>query len=113
LSLSRIFTLTIDDRLLRSRVACHGLQMDALDISYRLKRLGKTQTQIARDLGVRQGVVSNVIHNRATAHGVATYIADLLEMRVEDLWPERYRFKPRVPARRALLTEANSDGEVP
>ncbi len=87
--------------------------MDALDISYRLKRLGKTQAQIARELGVRQGVVSNVIHNRATAHGVATYIADLLEMRVEDLWPERYRFKPRVPARRMLLAETNSDGEGP
>lgn len=31
--------------------------MDALEISYRLKRLGKTQSAIARDLGVRQGVV--------------------------------------------------------
>ena len=72
--------------------------MDALDISYRLRRLGKTQSQIARELGVRQGVVSNVIHDRATAHGVAAYIAQLLECRVEDLWPERYRFKPRGPA---------------
>ena len=87
--------------------------MDAIDISYRLKRLGKTQSQIARELGVRQGVVSNVIHNRATAHGVASYIADLLEMRVEDLWPERYRFKPRVPARRALIPETTSDGAAP
>lgn len=73
--------------------------MDALDISYRLRRLGKTQSQIARELGVRQGVVNNVIHDRSTAHGVAAYIAQLLECRVEDLWPERYRFKPRGPAR--------------
>ena len=58
--------------------------MDALDISYRLRRLGKTQSQIARELGVRQGV--------------AAYIAQLLECQVEDLWPERYRFKPRGPA---------------
>ena len=72
--------------------------MDALDINYRLKRLGKTQTEIARDLGVRQGVVSNVIHDRATAHGVATYIAELLGMRVDELWPARYCFKPRGPA---------------
>lgn len=72
--------------------------MDALDISYHLRRLGKTQSQIARELGVRQGVVNNVIHDRSTAHGVAAYIAQLLECRVEDLWPERYRFKPRGPA---------------
>ena len=72
--------------------------MDALDISYRLKRLGKTQVQIARDLGIRQGVVSNVIHDRVTAHGVATYIAELLGMRVDELWPTRYCFKPRGPA---------------
>lgn len=61
--------------------------MDALDISYRLRRLGKTQSQIARELGVRQGVVSNVIHDRSTAHGVAAYIAQLLECQVEDLGP--------------------------
>lgn len=92
---------------------CHALSMDALDISYRLKRLGKTQSQIARDLGVRQGVVSNVIHDRATAHGVASYIADLLGMRVEELWPDRYCFKPRAPMRRAGPAGSRIDGEVP
>ncbi len=87
--------------------------MDALDISYRLKRLGKTQTQIARDLGVRQGVVSNVIHDRVTAHGVATYIAELLGMRVDELWPARYCFKPRGPAtKRRKAEEAPASGEV-
>lgn len=87
--------------------------MDALDISYRLKRLGKTQTQIAHDLGVRQGVVSNVIHDRVTAHGVATYIAELLGMRVDELWPTRYCFKPRGPATKRRKTgEAPADGEV-
>ena len=87
--------------------------MDALDISYRLKRLGKTQTQIARDLGVRQGVVSNVIHDRVTAHGVATYIAELLGMRVDELWPARYCFKPRGPAtKRRKAEEEPASGEV-
>lgn len=79
--------------------------MDALDINYRLKRLGKTQAQIARELGVRQGVVNNVIHDRVTAHGVANYIAELLDMPIEALWPERYRFKPRGPS-------ANRQGTV-
>lgn len=91
---------------------CHALSMDALDISYRLKRLGKTQSQIARDLGVRQGVVSNVIHDRATAHGVASYIAELLGMRVEELWPDRYCFKLRAPMRRARPAKSCIDGEV-
>ena len=87
--------------------------MDALDISYRLKRHGKTQSEIARDLGVRQGVVSNVIHDRATAHGVASYIAGLLGMRIEELWPDRYCFKPRAPTRRKRSVENRIDGEVP
>ncbi len=87
--------------------------MDALDISYRLKRLGKTQTQIAHDLGVRQGVVSNVIHDRVTAHGVATYIAELLGMRVDELWPARYCFKPRGPAtKRRKARQEPASGEV-
>ena len=74
--------------------------MDGIDISYRLKRLGMTQTQIARDLGVRQGVVSNVIHDRATDHGVASHIAKLLGMEIGELWPDRYCFKPRASIRR-------------
>ncbi|WP_341677277.1 helix-turn-helix domain-containing protein [Niveibacterium sp. SC-1] len=73
--------------------------MDGLEIAYRLRKLGKTQTQIARELGVGQGIVGNVIHGRSTAYGVARYIADLLDSRVEALWPERYCFKPRGPAR--------------
>lgn len=77
--------------------------MDAIEINYRLRRLGKTQTQIAKDLGVRGGVVSNVIHDRATAHAVAQHIAGLLEMRVEDVWPNRYVFKPRSSKSRAPM----------
>jgi lambda repressor-like predicted transcriptional regulator len=72
--------------------------MDALEINYRLRRLGKTQTQIARDLGVRSGVVSNVIHDRITAHAVALHIAGLLGLKVQDIWPDRYVFKPRGPS---------------
>ena len=69
--------------------------MDPIDIAYRLKKLGKTQNQIANELGIRQGVVSNVIHDRVTAHKVASYIAELLGMQIEELWPDRYCFKPR------------------
>ena len=69
--------------------------MDAVEINYRLRRLGKTQAQIAREVGVSGGVVSNVIHGRITAYAVAQHIAGLLGFRIEELWPERYIFKPR------------------
>jgi lambda repressor-like predicted transcriptional regulator len=74
------------------------VNMDALDISYHLRRLGKSQAQIARELNVTQSVVGNVINNRITAHEVATYIARLLDRKVEDLWPGRYTYKPRGPS---------------
>ena len=35
--------------------------MDALEINYRLKRAGLSQTAIARELGVSQSVVGNVM----------------------------------------------------
>ena len=69
--------------------------MDAVEINYRLRRLGKTQAQIASEVGVSGGVVSNVIHGRITAYAVAQHIAGLLGLRIEDIWPERYIFKPR------------------
>lgn len=69
--------------------------MDALEITYRLKRVGLSQTHIARQLGVSPSVVGNVIHNRITAFEVASHIADALGEDINTLWPERYTFKPR------------------
>lgn len=85
--------------------------MDAIEITYRLKRLGMTQAQIGRDLGIRQGVVNNVIHNRATAFGVARHIAKLLGCEVTELWPDRYCFKPRgpSPSRKNCVPETNPE----
>ena len=71
------------------------LIMDAVEINYRLRRLGKTQAQIAQEVGVSGGVVSNVIHGRITAYAVARYIAGLLGLKIEEIWPGRYVFKPR------------------
>lgn len=71
------------------------LIMDAVEINYRLRRLGKTQAQIAQEIGVSGGVVSNVIHGRITAYAVARYIASLLGLKIEEIWPGRYVFKPR------------------
>jgi Ner family transcriptional regulator len=90
------------------------MPMDAIEINYRLRRLGKTQTQIAHDLGIQGGVVSNVINNRITAYAVAHYIAQLLELRVEDIWPGRYVFKPRAStSRRPELCQPATGAEEP
>ena len=80
--------------------------MDAVEIIYRLRRLGKSQAQIARDLGVSGAVVNNVIHARITAHAVASHIAGLLGCSVESLWPARYTFKPRGPSAHRCGTRA-------
>ncbi|GAB2900675.1 hypothetical protein GCM10027046_32100 [Uliginosibacterium flavum] len=69
--------------------------MDAVEINYRLRRAGKTQAALARELGVSQGVVNNVIHNRVTCYGVAVEIAQILKESVQTLWPGRYEFRPR------------------
>ncbi|UCV16648.1 helix-turn-helix domain-containing protein [Quatrionicoccus australiensis] len=87
--------------------------MDAIEISYRLRRLGKTQAQIARDVGVSGGVVSNVIYGRISAYAVAQHIAGLLGLSIEELWPERYVFKPRHAVSKRLPHEDGAtDGEV-
>lgn len=69
--------------------------MDALEIVYRLKRLGTCQADIARTLGVSASVVGNVIHDRITSFEVASHVATLLGASAAELWPQRYTFKPR------------------
>lgn len=81
--------------------------MDALEITYRLRRLGKTQIQLAGELGVSQSTVNNVIHNRITCYAVALHIADLMGCDVHALFPGRYEFKPR--GRRLREPSADSD----
>lgn len=74
--------------------------MDHVDITYRLRRVGKTQADIARSLGVSPAVVSNVIHGRITSFNVANYIATLVNQDIATLWPDKYVFKPRTHQRR-------------
>lgn len=69
--------------------------MDGIDIAYRLKRLGVSQSDIARELGVSASVVGNVIHGRISSYEVACHVATLLGMVPTDLWPQRYSFRPR------------------
>lgn len=90
--------------------------MDAANIIYLLRCLGKSQAQLARELGVSSGVVNNVIHDRITAYAVATHIAELLGSNAVELWPNRYIFKPRgrTPNRgKAKHLKCEMNGGVP
>lgn len=69
--------------------------MDAIEITYRLRRKGYTQSDLAREMEVTQSVVSNTIRGRVTCHRVASRVAALLGQEVQALWPGRYEFKPR------------------
>lgn len=84
-------------------------RIDAIEISYRLRRLGLTQARIAHALGVAPSVVSNTIRGRTTSHRVACYIAGLLGDDLCQLWPGRYEFKPRVRASITAPAESQSD----
>jgi len=84
--------------------------MNAIEINYRLRMLGKSQAAVARDLGVGSGVVNNVIHSRITSLPIAAYIAGLLETTPEILWPDRYPIKPRASAKvEVQLNPANEN----
>jgi Ner family transcriptional regulator len=69
--------------------------MKPIDIIYQLKLRGVTQTQLARDIGVTTGVVSNVINGKISAYAVAQHIAITLEKEIKDIWPDQYVFVPR------------------
>ncbi len=81
--------------------------MDALDITYELRKRGKTQAQIAADLDVSHATVNNTIHNRTTSFVVAKHIATLLGKSVEALFPDRYKFKPRQRTKRLQGSRLN------
>lgn len=78
--------------------------LSGVEIACRLRLQGWTQAALAKEIGVSDGIVNNVIHNRATCHRVAMRIAELLGNGVQELWPGRYEFKPRA-------TKAKQDQE--
>ncbi|MBM5571102.1 MULTISPECIES: helix-turn-helix domain-containing protein [Deefgea] len=89
---------------------CDQPLCDAAEINYKLKRLGWSQAKLASALKVSPGVVNNVIHGRGTSYVIARCIAEMLNVSVHELWPERYVFKAR-PSRCKILN--NNQGEKP
>ncbi|WP_420852642.1 helix-turn-helix domain-containing protein [Rhodoferax antarcticus] len=74
---------------------------------------GHTQTLLARQLGVSQAVVGNVIHDRITAYSVAQHIAQVVGLEIRELWPTRYSFKPRGPSANRRQRPVPTQKEIP
>lgn len=69
--------------------------MDAAEINFRLSKAGYKQSDIAKELSCSQSIVNNVIHNRSSSYNVAKFISRLISKPIDEVFPERYIFKPR------------------
>jgi lambda repressor-like predicted transcriptional regulator len=87
--------------------------MEAFEIIYRLRQAGVTQALLARQLGVSQAVIGNVIHDRITAYSVAERIAQVVGLEIRELWPTRYSFKPRGPSANRRQRPDPTQKEIP
>lgn len=85
--------------------------MDSLDIVHELKKRGKSQSQLARDLDMSISVVNSVIHGKVTSHTVAQHISSILGREINDLWPNQYVFKPRKTKRFMKLNHQQNEKE--
>jgi Ner family transcriptional regulator len=78
------------------------MPMEPIDIIYQLKIKGKSQSQLARDLGISSAVVNNVIHGKVTSHAVAQHIAAFIGREINEIWPDQYVYKPRKSSRKRI-----------
>ncbi len=69
--------------------------MHPYDIISLIKKAGKTQTEIAGNLGVPVSTVNSVIHGRCKSLIVAEHIAKITKKSTDKLWPGRYSYEPR------------------
>ncbi|WP_420373297.1 helix-turn-helix domain-containing protein [Pollutimonas sp. H1-120] len=71
------------------------MHMDAIELLYRIRRVGHTQVSLARKLGVSRAVANDVIHDRSSSQRVAFYIAQVVGTDIQRLWPDRYKELPQ------------------
>ena len=67
----------------------------ALWLQFELRKHGYTQAALAKLIGVSHSTVNNVLHGRATSHPVAEKVAELLGKSIQELFPNRYIYRPR------------------
>lgn len=67
----------------------------AIWLQFELRKRGYTQAALAKLIGVSHSTVNNVLHGRATSHPVAEKVAELLGKPIQELFPDRYVYRPR------------------
>lgn len=86
--------------------------MESIDIIHELRKRGKSQSQLARDLGISISVVNNVIHGKVTSHTVAQHIAAFIGKEMKEIWPQQYIYKPRNTTRNTRKDNDLNSNEV-
>ncbi len=64
--------------------------MNPLDIQYELKKKGITQASIAKDLGVSEMMISNVITRKSVSDRIMQHIAEKLGRDHRAVFPDYY-----------------------
>jgi len=81
--------------------------MHHADITCRLTKAGFSHTDIANEEGVSVRFVGQVISGEKISHTVAKNIAKKTRLKINTLWPGRYKHDPR-PLRRASKPKSRS-----
>ena len=68
--------------------------MTPLEIQFELKKLGITQKEIAKELGVSEMIVSKVINKQMVSNRVMQAVARAIKMDHRAVFPEYY-FRPK------------------
>ncbi|MEX2524457.1 MAG: helix-turn-helix domain-containing protein [Gammaproteobacteria bacterium] len=67
--------------------------MHPADIKAALKKNGKSQSVLAKELGVSPAAVHLVIEGRTHSKRVAKAISQITGYSIDELWPEQYEEK--------------------
>lgn len=77
-------------RLLHAFFTPDKKTVTANEISAAMRLVGVRSRVIAKECGVTDSVVSEVISGKATSRKVAMRIANMLDIPLESLWPGKY-----------------------
>ena len=69
--------------------------MHPADIAAALKKKGKTQKAVAKELGLSHVSVAAVIRGRSHSYKVANYISAIIGFPLDVIWPNSYHYLPR------------------
>lgn len=69
--------------------------MHEVDVHGCIKKAGHSYVTIADHFKISQTTVRNVSRGKQKSHRVATYIAQLINKPIDDIWPDVYDYQPR------------------